>query len=146
MPIVRWKPFGDLIEWNNEVERRMKKMFGEETAESGNPVWAPHVDIKENAESIVVHAEVPGMKKEDFKIAMNDGVLSISGEKRSEDKIEGENCHRLERVFGRFQRSFYIPIEVDETKIKAAYNDGVLTVSLPKREESKRKEIPIQVD
>jgi len=129
-----------------EMERRMRKAYGEEGTESESMVWAPRVDIKENDNELVVQAEVPGMKKEDFNVNMKEGVLSISGEKRSEEKTEGDNWHRIERVFGRFQRSFYIPTEVDDKKIKAAYKDGVLTVSLPKREEAKRKEIPISVD
>jgi len=146
MAIVRWKPFGDLMDSFEEMERRMRKAYGEEGTESESMVWAPRVDIKENEGELVVQAEVPGMKKEDFNVNMKEGVLSISGEKRSEEKTEGDNWHRIERVFGRFQRSFYIPTEVDDKKIKAAYKDGVLTVTLPKREEAKRKEIPISVD
>jgi len=146
MAIVRWKPFGDLMESFEELERRMRKHYGEEQSESETLVWAPRVDIKETENELVVHAEVPGMKKEDFCVNMKEGVLSISGEKRSEEKTEGDNWHRIERVFGRFQRSFYIPTDVDDKKIKAAYKDGILTVTLPKREEAKRKEIPISVE
>jgi HSP20 family protein len=129
-----------------ELERRMRKHYGEEQSESETLVWAPRVDIKETENELVVHAEVPGMKKEDFCVNMKEGVLSISGEKRSEEKTEGDNWHRIERVFGRFQRSFYIPTDVDDKKIKAAYKDGILTITLPKREEAKRKEIPISVE
>lgn len=146
MAIVRWKPFGDLMESFEELERRMRRQYGDEQPESETMVWAPRVDIKENENELVVHAEVPGMKKEDFCVNMKEGVLSISGEKRDEEKTEGDNWHRIERVFGRFQRSFYIPTEVDDKKIKAAYKDGILTVTLPKREEAKRKEIPISVE
>jgi HSP20 family protein len=146
MAIVRWKPFGDLMESFEELERRMRKHYGEEQSESETLVWAPRVDIKETENELVVHAEVPGMKKEDFCVNMKEGVLSISGEKRSEEKTEGDNWHRIERVFGRFQRSFYIPTDVDDKKIKAAYKDGILTITLPKREEAKRKEIPISVE
>ncbi len=146
MAIVRWRPFGDLVDWTDEVERRMRRMFGQEEAEGERPMWAPRVDIKETNDELVVKAEVPGMNKKDINVSMKDGVLSISGEKKTEERKEGENWHRIERSFGAFQRSFYIPTEVDEGKVKAAYKDGVLTVSMPKREEAKRKEIPIAVE
>ena len=143
MAIVRWKPFSDLMGFSDDVERRMRKMFQEEDSEK--PGWAPRVDIKETDEDLEVVAEIPGMKKEDIKVSMHEGVLSISGEKKAEEEKEGENWHRIERSFGSFQRSFYIPREVDESKISASYDDGVLSVKLPKREEARRKEIPIQV-
>ncbi len=146
MAIVRWRPFGDLMDSFEDIERRMRKLQGEETSESESMAWAPRVDIKESEDELIVHAEVPGMKKEDFNVNMKEGVLSISGEKRAEEKTESENWHRIERMFGRFQRSFYIPTEVDDKKIKASYKDGVLEVKLPKKEEAKRKEIPISVD
>lgn len=146
MAIVRWRPFGDLMDSFEDIERKIRRLQGEETSESESMVWAPRVDIKENDDELVVQAEVPGMKKEDFNVNMKEGVLSISGEKRTEEKTEGENWHRIERVFGRFQRSFYIPTEVDDKKIKASYKDGVLEIKLPKKEEAKRKEIPISVD
>jgi len=146
MAIVRWKPFGDLVDWTNDVDDRIRKFLGEESESESSSIWAPRVDIKENENSLVVHAEVPGMEKSDFNVTMKEGVLSISGEKKMEEKQEGENWHRIERVFGRFQRSFYIPTEVDESKIKANYKDGVLSVTLPKKEEAKKKEIPIDID
>jgi len=146
MAIVRWKPFGDLVDWTNDFDDRIRKFLGEESESESSSIWAPRVDIKENENSLVVHAEVPGMEKSDFNVTMKEGVLSISGEKKMEEKQEGENWHRIERVFGRFQRSFYIPTEVDESKIKANYKDGVLSVTLPKKEEAKKKEIPIDID
>ena len=143
MPIVRWKPFGDIDEWTNEVERRMKKMFD---PEENRPVLVPRVDIKETKNELVVSVEIPGMEKKDINVAMKEGVLTVSGEKKSEARNENESWHRIERVYGAFQRSFYIPLDVDETKIKAAYKDGVLNVTLPKKEEAKPKEIPISVE
>ncbi|RKZ29401.1 Hsp20/alpha crystallin family protein [bacterium] len=145
MAIVRWRPFGDLADWTDEVERRIRRMFREEP-EGDSPMWAPRVDIKETADALEVHAEIPGMKKEDINVSMKEGILSISGEKKTEERDEGDNWHRIERMFGTFRRSFYIPTEVDETKVKAAYKDGVLTITMPKKEEAKRKEIPIQVE
>ncbi len=145
MAIVRWKPFGDITDWSDEVDKRMRRIFGD-LSESAQQLWAPSVDIKETQDALEVIAEVPGMKKDEISVSMHEGVLSISGEKRTEERKEGENWHRTERVFGSFQRSFYIPSEIDQAKIQASYKDGILRVALPKKEEQKRKEIPIKVE
>ena len=145
MAIIRWKPWGELADWTDEVERRMQRLF-DVRSEAEKQVWAPRVDIKETANELVVSADVPGIDKKDVNVSMKEGVLSISGERKSEQRAEGENWHRIERVFGSFQRSFYIPVDVDESKIKASYKDGVLNIALPKKEEAKKKEIPIQVE
>jgi len=123
----------------------MQRLF-DVRSEAEKQVWAPRVDIKETANELVVSADVPGIDKKDVNVSMKEGVLSISGERKSEQRAEGENWHRIERVFGSFQRSFYIPVDVDESKIKASYKDGVLNIALPKKEEAKKKEIPIQVE
>ncbi|MCK5833999.1 Hsp20/alpha crystallin family protein [bacterium] len=145
MAIVRWKPFGDIMDWSDEVDKRMRKMFGD-LSETGPALWAPGVDIKETTDALEVIAEIPGMKKEEISVSMHEGVLSISGEKKMEERKETESWHRNERIFGSFQRSFYIPSEIDQSKILASYKDGVLKVVLPKKEEQKRKEIPIKVN
>ena len=145
MAIVRWRPFGDLADWTDDIERRMRKVLGGEE-ESEVTAWVPRVDIKENEQELIVTAEIPGIEKKDVKVSMKEGVLCISGDKKNEERQEGDNWHRVERVYGSFQRSFYIPTEVDDEKISAAYKDGVLHVKLPKREEAKRKEIPINIE
>jgi HSP20 family protein len=103
------------------------------------------VDISENKDSIHVDVEIPGMKKEDIKISLENNVLMLKGEKKQEREINEENCHRLERRYGSFVRSFELPMPVQADKIKASYKNGVLHVELPKAEEVKPKEIPIEV-
>jgi HSP20 family protein len=107
--------------------------------------WFPVVDVYEDKDSLVVRAEVPGMKKEDIEISLQDGFLTFSGERKEEHKQETAETYRSERVLGRFHRSISLPCQVVAEKIKATYTDGVLTVTLPKAEEAKPKQIPITV-
>jgi len=107
--------------------------------------WVPPVDVHENAETLVVKAELPGMKKEDIQVTLHDGLLSISGERKSDvEQKEGET-HRTERFFGRFQRSITLTAPVNADKIEASYKDGVLTVTLPKTEEAKPRQIEVSL-
>ena len=107
--------------------------------------WTPALDVFEDKDSLVVTVELPGLKKEEINLAIHDGVLTVSGErKRETEKKEGETF-RSERYFGQFERSVTLPAAVDSTKVTAAYKDGVLTVELPKAEEAKPKQIAISV-
>ena len=106
---------------------------------------APSVDIYEDKDNFVVKAELPGMKKEDIEITLHDGSLSISGERKSEEKWEAAEVHRAERFFGRFQRKVALPAPVASSDINAQYKDGILTVTLPKTEEAKPKHIEVKV-
>ncbi len=145
MAIVHWRPFGDIADWSDEIEERMRQIF-DKTRLSDESILAPRADIKENDDAFEVIAELPGMEKKDISVSMSEGVLSISGEKRAEERKKGENWHRTERVFGSFRRSFYIPSGIDQSKIKASYKNGVLKVVLPKKEDQKLKEIPVEVE
>ena len=152
MAIVRWRPFEDLMNIEEEISRFFDEFFGSRVPASaaqqreGSPAWVPRVDISETEDEIIVRADIPGMKKEDIKVTLADNVLTISGEKKIERDEKKENYHRVERVFGTFSRSFYIPTNVDASKITAKYNNGVLEVRLPKKEEAKPKEIPVNVE
>ncbi len=150
MALVRWRPFDDLMSLQEEVSRFFDEFFGERLpvwrSEEAPSAWIPRVDISETDEEILVRADVPGMEKDDIKITLSDNVLTISGEKKVERDEKRENFHRVERVFGSFKRSFYIPTNVDPNKITASYKNGVLTIRLPKKEEAKPKEIPVQVE
>src|SRR5205807_9988386 len=106
--------------------------------------WSPALDLYDNKENFLVKAEVPGMKKEDIEISLHDGVLTVSGERREEKKHEGADIHRSERFVGRFQRTLTLPSDVDADKVKASYQDGILTVTLPKSEAAKPKQIQIK--
>jgi len=105
--------------------------------------WSPAVDIHETEQEIVVKAEVPGINKDDIELSLENNVLSLKGERRFEKDTTEENYHRIERSYGGFSRSFSIPSVVDESKIAADYKEGVLTITLPKTQKAKAKQISI---
>lgn len=105
--------------------------------------WAPALDVYEDKESLVVALEVPGMKKEDFEIALHDGVLSITGERKFEEKRQKASGYRSERFEGRFQRSVQLPKAVQSDKVRASYKDGILNVVLPIAAEARPKQIVV---
>jgi len=106
--------------------------------------WAPALDIYEDKDALIVTAEIPGMKKEDIDISLQDGVLTVSGERKNEKKYEGSETSRSERFFGRFQRSVSLPKKVDADHVKASYKDGILTINLPKAAEAKPRQIEVK--
>lgn len=112
---------------------------------AGMNTWSPVLDVHDDKEAFTVTLEAPGLKKEDFEISFHDGVLSIAGERKEEKETEERNCFRRERYFGRFSRSVSLPAHIKTDKIGATYKDGVLTVSLPKAEEAKPKQIEVNV-
>jgi HSP20 family protein len=107
--------------------------------------WVPALDLYETKDELVVRLEVPGMRKEEIEISLNEGTLTMSGERHQEQKEETGEAHRTERYYGRFQRSVVLPKPVKADRVKATYKDGVLTVELPKTEEAKPKQIEINV-
>ncbi len=108
--------------------------FFSESIHSENPRFTPSVDISEDEKSFEIALSVPGIKKEDFKIDLEEEKLTVSGERKKEDKKEGKNYHSLETQYGAFSRSFYLPENVATDKIEAQYENGILTISIPKRE------------
>ncbi len=106
--------------------------------------WTPSTDIIENKDNFVVHIELPGVKKEDVKITLQQNVLTISGEKKQESEAKEQDFHRVERSYGKFMRSFRLSSLVKGDAIDANYKDGILTIKLPKAEEAKPKEIEIK--
>ena len=105
--------------------------------------WLPAIDLYESKDNVTVKAELPGLRKEDISISLQDGLLSLSGERKVEEKYEDAEVSRAERVVGRFHRTISLPSKVNADAIKATYTDGVLTVVLPKAEDSKPKQIKI---
>jgi HSP20 family protein len=108
--------------------------------------WSPAVDIKENGKSYTIKADMPEVKKEDLKVTVKNGILELSGERKSEKEERDEKHHRIERSYGRFVRTFTLPEDADATGIQAQCRDGVLTVTLPKSEKAISKEIAVKVD
>jgi HSP20 family protein len=144
--LTNWGPLDQLSSLRQEINRLFELPFGDSTRESEFFGWAPTVDLYENKDHIVVRAELPGMKKEDIEISLHQGNLMISGERKVESQDEDGEASRSERFFGRFQRALELPKPVDGNKVTATYKDGILTVKLPKTEESKPKQITVKAD
>jgi HSP20 family protein len=107
--------------------------------------WAPRVDIAETENEFIIKAEIPEVKKEEVKISVDNGVLSIRGERKQEKEEKGKKFHRIERYYGSFTRSFTLPDNVDETKIEASFKDGMLNIQIPKSEKSKPKALDVKI-
>lgn len=114
-------------------------------AAGGNGIVTPHVDVRENDKQIVVEAELPGIDEKDVSVSLQDGVLTIKGEKKFEQTEEKDDYVSMERRYGSFQRAMRLPDTVDEDKVKADFSKGVLTVTLPKRPEAAKKEKKIEI-
>jgi HSP20 family protein len=145
MALVRWRPMRDLIDIQDEINRMFQDFTGGTEGEARLPKLYPAVDIVENKDSFVVKAELPGMKKEDVKLTLQNNILILSGEKKQEQEEKGKSYHRLERSYGTFYRTIELPVQVKAEDIKAEFRDGILTIDLPKVEEAKPKEISISV-
>lgn len=145
MNIVRYDPFGELRTLQNEVNRLFSSSFsrgGEDQMMRGD--WSPQVDIFENKDQIVLEAELPGMKPEDVDISIENNVLTLHGERKFEKKDEGDNFHRVERSYGSFTRSFTLPPTVSSENANAEFENGVLRLTLAKREEAKPRRIEVK--
>jgi HSP20 family protein len=140
MTLVRWDPFQELASWSNRLNRSINEGRTEDTFGA----WAPAVDIFEKDHNLLIRAELPGLKREDIEISMENGVLTLHGERKRESEVEESNAYRLERIYGAFTRSFSLPTTVDSSKIQAVYKDGVLEVTVPKLEAAKPKKVQIQ--
>jgi HSP20 family protein len=128
-----------------EVDR-LNRMFDRvRGGESGLSGWMPPVDIFEDEhQRVVIRAELPGMKREDIQVTVENGTLTISGERQAAQEIRHDRFHRLERSYGRFSRSFTLPATLDASRAEASCQDGVLTVAVPSREEAKPKQIKVE--
>lgn len=146
--LTTWNPFREL----DEVQNRLNTFFG------GFPIrrfgngksmkltdWSPQVDITEDEKEYLVKADLPEMKKDEVKVTMENGILSISGERKTDKEEKTKKFHRIERSFGSFERTFMLPDDADEKKIAAEFRDGVLTVHLPKVPAAKPKPIEVKV-
>lgn len=153
MAIIRWEPFRDLV----SLQERMNRLFDESFRGYGasrpgaeedwalGGSWAPAVDIYEQEGNIVLKAEIPGVDPKDVDIRVENNVLTLRGERKFDNEVDRESYHRVERAYGAFTRSFTLPSVVETDKIKAEYKDGILRVTLPKREEARPKQIPVSV-
>jgi len=141
--LIRLNPFSEMRRLQDEMNRMFDPGFPFENGELGAANWVPAVDIEETPETLRVIAELPGMKREDIQVEFENGMLTIRGTRTREEEKKEKNFHRVERSFGSFVRAFRLPATVDAEKIAATYEDGVLKLEMPKREESKARRIQI---
>ncbi|MGA7594271.1 MAG: Hsp20/alpha crystallin family protein [Gallionella sp.] len=148
MSLVKWDPFVEL----EDVSKQLNRIFGRFPART-EPVrellatadWAPSVDITETDAAYLIQGEIPGVNKEDVRINIEDGLLTISGERKQEKEEKNRKFHRIERAYGSFMRSFRLPDNIDEEAVKAEFKDGMLNVSLPKTTQPRNKTIKVSV-
>ncbi|MEO7658174.1 MAG: Hsp20/alpha crystallin family protein [Pyrinomonadaceae bacterium] len=145
MNIAKYDPFRELRGLQDEMTRLFVGAVPSSTnrEEMLNGSWMPHVDIFENKENLVLEADLPGMTRDDFDLTIENNVITLKGERRFEKKAEGDSYHRVERSYGSFTRSFTLPQTVTAEGATAEFQNGILLVSLPKREESKARKIEI---
>jgi HSP20 family protein len=157
MAMERWRPFGGVVErWDpfrvsdiqGEMNRLFDTFFGRPTtatAPTGERMWAPAVDMWETKDDLVLSFEIPGVREKDVSVSITGDLLTVKGERRFDRDVKDESYHRLERVYGKFERNVQLPMAVQADKVRAVYRDGVLEVTLPKAEEVKPKEIKIDI-
>ncbi|UCD90473.1 MAG: Hsp20/alpha crystallin family protein [Desulfobacterales bacterium] len=146
MQLVKWNPRKDFFNLHNYVNRMFDDCFyptARQPFHSSLTEWNPIVDIYEKEYQFVIKADLPGIERKDIQIDVKDHVLTIRGERSSENEVKKQNFYRQERALGRLERSFALPSKVDVETIKASYKDGVLKVEVPKPEEQKPKQITV---
>jgi len=148
MRLKVWEPFGGFRPFHRDFDKFLGD-FGlrpEASEDLNAQSWAPKVDVYQTDDNYVLNAELPGLSKEEISIDVNDNTLTIKGEKKFEEKVEKDNYIRVERSYGAFTRSFVLSDEANSEDITANYKDGVLEVTIPKKEESKPKEIKVDIN
>ena len=144
MSVVRWEPFSSM----DDVFGRLPALFGRLTPFSGtmnNADWSPSVDISETEQEFILRAALPAVRKEDVSVTFEDGMLTLSGERRQSEEHKDEKFHKVESFYGGFTRSFLLPDTIDAEAIRAEAKDGVLTVHLPKSKAEAKKPASIKV-
>ncbi|MGH7942932.1 MAG: Hsp20/alpha crystallin family protein [Limisphaerales bacterium] len=148
--LIQWNPFGEM----DEIQRRMSSLLdgnlfrrsdvtnGEENGTA--PKWAPLADVIEDEKEYLIKVELPEVQKEDFKVTVEKGVLTLSGERKGEKEEKGRRFHHVERYYGRFERSFSVPEDAETDNVKAEFKDGILRVRLTKREKAQPRQIEVK--
>jgi HSP20 family protein len=149
MSIVRWEPFGEIDSLFNRLMPTLFNRWPSSRIASGNGggiQWAPSADISETDKEYLIRAELPAVKKEDVTVTVDDGMITIEGERKQQKEDKNEKMHRVESFYGHFTRSFSLPDSVDENAIRCESKDGVLTVHIPKAQSPKQQPKQIKVD
>jgi len=145
MQLTKWDPFRQMENLFDQYNKTLSwpRWGDQENMAPGD--WMPRVDISETESEFILKAEIPDVKKDEVKVTVDNGVLTITGERKQEKEEKGKKFHRVERYFGSFMRSFTLPDNVDEAKIEASFKDGMLNLRLPKTEKSKPKAIDVNI-
>lgn len=146
MNLVRWNPWREMPAVNNRFSRFFDDPFfamGRMDAADDAGLWNPAIDLYETDDHFVIKAELPGVDKKDIKVDLKDRVLTLAGERSYDNEVKEENYYRQERSYGRFQRSFSLPAEVDSDTITAELKDGVLRIEVPKPADKKAKQVTV---
>ena len=141
--VTRWNPTTAYLTSREPFFRLFDSFFNGDVQGEETRSWVPPVDIQENGEAYLFHAELPGLTKEDIHITLENNVLRVSGERKFEKDAKMENYHRVERTYGTFTRTFSLPTQVDADKVQAAFENGILTITVPKAEQAKPRRIAI---
>lgn len=150
--LTRWNPWGDMSELNKRLSSLLDlahvrgNVLPSDDEKMTVPEWAPAVDIIEDDKEYLIKVELPEVHKEDVKVTVESGTLTISGERKAEKEANNRKFHRVERYYGRFVRSFNIPDDAEDGKVNAEFKDGVLRVHLTKSEKARPKQIEVKVD
>jgi HSP20 family protein len=143
MNVIKYDPFRELRGLHDEMSRLFSGAVPAGGDEFSRGAWSPNVDIFEDSDKLIVEAELPGMNRDDFEVNVENNVLTLKGERKFEKKTEGDNYHRVERSYGGFTRQFTLPQSVTAEGATADFDNGVLRIALPKREETKARKIEI---
>ena len=146
MNLIKRNPLNELFSLQNRINRMFDEFYyplNMSDSDLGSWKWSPKADIYEKDDGIVIKAELPGVDKNDVEIDLNDRILKIKGERKSDSEIKDENYYRKETSFGKFERAFTLPVDVNSDQIKAEYKDGLLKIEIPKPEGQKPKQISI---
>jgi len=141
MPIVRWDPFSDLVRTRDEIGSWFESALEKGREGRKSAVWAPDVDVKETDKEVLIKADLPGIKKEDIDVSVDEDQLVIKGERKMKKEEKGKDYIRVERNYGSFYRSFSLGVPVKEDEIRADYKNGVLEITIPKAEVKKPRKI-----
>ena len=155
MAVERWRPFGSAERWDpfrgmGDIQTEVNRLFDSFTGRPASPgagdrMWLPAVDIEETKDDVVLSFDIPGVSEKDVQVSITGDLLTVKGERRFEREGSEGTYHRVERLYGKFERSVQLPMVVQTDKVKASYRDGVLTVKLPKAEEVKPRAIKIDL-
>ena len=145
MNLIRFDPFRELEDMSSRLSRWFGRPMTEPGATENFGLWSPAVDVQETEKEYLIKADLPDVNKADVKVGIEDGILTVEGERKQEKEEKGKKFHRVERTYGRFVRRLSVPSDVDEPKVAAEFKDGVLSVHLPKSPAAKQRTVEVKV-